>query len=115
MEHLLVNLFCAAFAICLCASFLFFDRLLGMAPEGQPHQGGRVVGIFGITRQMSGKWPKWCDLKAVLRGLRLYVTWLFRTPTWVRNDSRARTALWTMRLLFWLNLVGVEVVKETLL
>jgi hypothetical protein len=118
MAHLLVNLFCAGYAIAFCVSFLFFDRLLRMesqVPEDQRHQGGRATGIFSVAREMSGSYPQWRDLKAVLVGLRLYVLWLFRTPQWVRSDPRARRALWAMRSLFWLCIIGAYIVKDTLL
>jgi hypothetical protein len=116
MAQVLVNVFCAAYAVAMFMSFLFFDRLLRMesrAPEGQRHPGGRATGIFGVAR--TGSYPRWSDVKAVLVGLRLYVVWLFRMPQWVRGDPRARRTLWTMRSLFWLCVVGTYVVRETLL
>jgi len=68
-----------------------------------------------MTREMRSPYPRWEDVKALLLGLRLYAIWLFRMPLWVRNDGRARRVLWVTRSLFWLSIVGMEVVKETLL
>ncbi len=118
MDHLLINVFGAGYAIAFCVSFVFFDRLLRMesqAPQDQRHHGGRAVGIFSMTGEMSRSYPQWGDIKAALLGLRLYVMWLFRMPIWVRSNPRARRALWIMRSLFWLCIIAMYIVRETLL
>jgi hypothetical protein len=61
---------------------------------------------------MAGRYPQWDDIKAMLLGFRLYVVWLFRAPVWVCNDAGARRMLWTMRSLFWLNIIGMYIVRE---
>ena len=118
MDSLLMNLIFGGLALALCASFLAFDRLLRMEtrlPEHQRHSGGRAACFLTVARDMAGAIPNRGDLKAMLLGFRLYVAWLFRAPVWVCSDARARRMLWTMRSLFWLNIIGMEVVKEVLL
>jgi hypothetical protein len=118
MNELLVNICCASYVAATSASLLFFERLLKMeakSPEYQRHPGGRAVGIFSMPREMRGPYPRTEDIKALFLGLRLFVIWLFRMPIWVRADVRDRRALWIMRSLFWLGIVGMEVAKETLL
>ena len=118
MDHFLLNAFCAGYVIVFGLSFLFFDRLLRMeslARENQRHHGGRAVSIFSMARDTGHSHPQWSDVKALVLGLRLYVIWLFRMPLWVRSDPRACRALWTMRSLFWLCIVGMYIVREILL
>jgi len=93
MSHLLFNVVCAASVAPIWFSFLLLDRLLRMEskfPEAQRQQGGRAVGILSMARESVDPYPQWGDIKAFLLGLRLYATWLFRMPLWIRNDLGAR-------------------------
>lgn len=118
MSNLLINVACVASATPIWVSLWFFDRLIRMESKITGHRscyGAPAVGIFSLVRDRAGRCLEWADIKALIRGLQLYFIWLFRMPLWVRNDLGARRAIWVMRSLFWLTIVGMEVVKETLL
>ena len=118
MDHPVADLCWLACTLAFCGSFVVFERLLQMqrrSPRADGEHQGRAVGIFCLAGEMWGPYPRWEDIRALLSGLRLYVVWLFRMPLWVHADAAGRRALWTMRSLFWLNFIGLEIVKETLL
>ncbi len=118
MSEVLVNVCAACYAIALCVSFLFCDRLLKMEshlPLQQRHQGGRAVGIFSVALSMGRCYPRWEDIKAMVIGVRLYVAWLFRTPAWVTESRNAQRAIWIMRSSFWFGALVTVTAKYILL
>jgi hypothetical protein len=116
MNDLLVTAACVACTAPLWGSVWLWDRLLRI--ESKAHEGQharRAVGFLSLAFEMGRRPIGWADIRALILGLQLYTVWLFRMPLWARGDLRARRALWAMRSLFWLCVLGMYVVRETLL
>jgi hypothetical protein len=115
MNASLIDLLALPVCVTYTASFLYFDRLLCIEARSFPEawkDDGQPVGIRTWAREAGANCRPYCDIFPLIRFLRLYLLWLFRTPDWVRQNSSASKALWTARSLFCLFLIELMVLKE---
>lgn len=113
MQDLALNVSLALVMGFYLLSFYFFDRLLSLEASGYPEQwsaDGRPVGPFTLTRARRGN-----DIAAVVKFLRVYVTWNFNTPPWARKDRYATRLIWASRSVVFLTVAGLYVIRGTLM
>lgn len=102
MDSFAVYIFYGLILVTHIALFSFFERIIKIEFQSYPvfwKLDGQPVGLKSIFKDIVTRERRGTSRHGRLMFMRLFLIWLFRTPSWLRRDAKAYRLLLMVRLL----------------